>query len=317
MYKNRLFIWILCFLACLLINTTKDMDINELVVNNTEVNINIDTDTALKSKILEVNVRHITFNQNQQDPAVIISSHSDDNLIGFDKIENAIYSPIVLYIPVANSYNMVSDIYYTLGGNSYFVNFKGLCDAILNDKTLSELGIVKSDSKMADKKIVLNLPSSGTSYYDVVIDEIYCSLNDNKVPTAEEKIALKETVDALIEKSVVCNSVDEKIYNNDDCYNVFVAPEFYINSKIYSVNSTNPGAYTIVYFEKTIPISYDIFCKKGEIVNDIPLLDLVKTNFLSTSNFVSTTKYRTIYNEDVSGIFNRSYLCNQLDIAFP
>lgn len=289
MYKNRFHFWIAIFLIAVLIRSIVNLDISSIVVKSKEVTVNIAADSSVKSNFTKAKTGAIELVQTTNDPSIIIKPVSDETIDGYSKISNAIYSPIVMYIPTDE--DAPSSLFYQLGGDTRYVNFVDIAEAIINDTTAGELGISDNDD-IKDSTIILNLPSKSTAYYDAVIEQIYVSLNNNKKPTEEEKLELKGTVDTLIEKSVNCNDINSKLDSEMTGYNIFICPEYYMNVSNYGEGKGN-NYYRPIYFEKTITPGYDVFIKSEETFGELSLFDVFIEQVLANENFVYSTKYRT------------------------
>lgn len=282
MYKNRFYFWIAIFLVAMLIKSIINLDISTLVVKNKEITINIDADSSVKSTFTSAYTGSIELIQTTNNPSIVVKPVSNEELKGYDKISNAIYSPIILCIPTDET--SPSSLFYKLGGNASYVNFVGLADAIINDETIEDLNF---------SEITLYLPSKSTVYYDKVVEQMYVALNNNKIPTEEEKLQLKEKIDILLEKSKECNDINAKLEEGIKGYNIFIMPEYYMNQSSTYGERKGYGYYRPVYFEKTVICSYDAFVKTDEMYGDVTLKDVFSQQILKNENFISSSKYRT------------------------
>ena len=308
MYKNRFYFWILIFIFAIFINSAKNLNISSMIEKEEDIPINIDADSSIKSNLINAETGSITLSQTSTNPSIIIKDAGSEQIEGYTKIEGAIFSPIVMYIPTDAPYP--SSLYYHLGGDSFFANFKDIADGIVNDKTLEELGL-SENGDLKNSHIILNLPSKGTFYYDAVLEQIYIALNNNKPVDSNKKEELSPIVDKLIEKSVVCNDVSAKVAEQSEDYNIFIAPEYYLKSGNFGTVKGH-RKYQPVYFEKTIAIGYDAFIKSDESYKESPLLDIFSTQILENKNFIISSNYRTTkysnYNSNFTG-----YIANNLD----
>lgn len=312
MYKSRFYLWAIILIAVILINTASKIDIKSLVIENRDVTINVDTDIAVKSVLTSAHTGCLRLVQTTDNPAIIIENGSNETKDGYLKFNNAIYSPIILYIPT--DYNTPSELYYTLGENAKFVSFKKVAEAIINGSTLGELGI--HDGKYKNNTIVLNIPSSDTFYYDAVVEQIYVALNDNKIPTEQDRERLETTVNKLLSKSISCNDVSKKIEDNDGkTYNIFIAPEFYLGDSNYYSVTTGRGYYQTIYFEKNVALGYDVFVQTESMFGEDKLTDIVCANIIENEKFCNSSAYRTSFNHDFDNLFN-AYQANALDTYF-
>lgn len=320
MYRNRIYIWCTVLVIYLLINIIPNVNVSSLLIEKNKVTIDINADMYIKNALAET--RTISLEQTNNDADILLYKSKDEKTVdGYEKISNVIFSPIVLCVPVDMS--KPSDLFYTISDDVNVVNFKNIVNAILEDKTLSELGISSESSyinaeELKNKKIILNIPSEGTFYYDEVINEIYIALNNNEIPTEEEKEQLKPTVDKLLEKSVECNDINKKIEeerdNEDKNYNIFITPEFNINTNNFG-STTGSWKYSPVYFEKSTIISYDIFYKNDVTINDTSLKDIIYDNIINNKSFSSDSYYRTSADLDYSSAFVNNSVNNNINIV--
>lgn len=308
MYKNRFYFWIFIFIFAMFINSAMNLNIGSMIVESRDISINIDADSSIKSNMINAKTGSIILSQTSTNPSVIIKDAGSEQIDGYTKIEGAIFSPIVMYIPTDAP--SPSSLYYHLGGNPSFANFKDIADGILDNKTLDELGL-SEDDESKDSHIILNLPSKGTFYYDAVIEQIFIALNDNKPVDNNKREELSDVVDKLIEKSVVCNDVSAKIDDNPEDYNIFIAPEYYLKNGNFGI-SKGYGRYQPVYFEKTIAIGYDAFIKSDESYGESSLIDIFNTQILGNENFISSSNYRTTKYSDYNSHFS-GYIADNLD----
>lgn len=313
MYKSRFYLWLIILGVFFLFNFIKGFDMSGLIIKNTDIKVNVDTDIPVKTAIMSSKTKSLKLIQSTDNPSLIIKNNSNETIENYEKVSNAIYSPIVAYIPLDFDEN--SEYFYSLGGDAKFINFNSLAEAILEDKSIVDLGF-SDDKKHKDTKVILNIPSKGTFYYDKVVEQIYIALNNNKIPTEEEKLILDNTVNTLLKKAVICNDVTKKIKeesNDESVYNVFIAPEFYMTtSDCYGITS-GEGDYEPIYFEKTVILGYDMFIK-NEQIGDVSLKELIFDRIIEEKRFIDSSKYRTIALINYDNLFLGQNV-NSLDIV--
>lgn len=312
MYKSRFYLWMGVLLVVIFIKTIMSIDISSLIIESKDVSVNVDTNTFFKSDFLASKTGQIKFVQTTNNPLIYVKESSNEELEGYDKIENAIYSPILLYVPVDEELN--SDVYYTLGNSSKFVSFPTIANAILEDLPLSTFGVEDKDLK--DQTIILNIPSKDSFYYDAIVEQIYVALNNNRVPTEEEREALKPRVDTLLSKCVECNDMVTKIDElKDDSYNIFIAPEFLADNSSDIASSSGYNYFNCVHFEKTVCLSYDLFVKEDSLFGEEKLIDIVHESVFNNEDFIESIDHRTQYDHNYDYLFNGTQ-SNNLDIYF-
>lgn len=313
MYKSRVYIWIAILIIFGIGRWISSIDFSKIIKERPTMTINADTNITVKSVLLESKFDNFKTIQTSDDAAIIIKDFSNETLDGYDKIEKAIHSPMVLYIPYKDE--KPSNIFYSLGDNAKFVDFKEIANAIIEGKTLGDLNI--DTGRYKNKKIILNIPSENCFYYNEMIEQIYICLNDYKIPTEEQRNTLKPIVDKLLNKAIICNDMLEKIehYQTSDEYSIFIAPEFYLHEGSSHFGTSSNEYYESIYFEKSIALGYDIFAKSDFVLNEISLKEYIDKNILKDRDFSNDSCFRTLTNHD----YNYLFCCNNanyLDIVY-
>lgn len=305
MYKNRLGIWIGVVVIWLTITSFMNIEIKSMLIEKQKINVQCDADASFKSK-LKFDVDKMYINIVNNNPDVIIKTASNEQIDGFHKLDDYIYSPIVMF----SAYDFIpQSLFYQMGSNVRFVNMKTLAEAVIEEKTLGELGW--TDERYSDNKVLLCLPSPGTLYYDAAIEAIYIGLNDNKELTDENRKRIEPTVSKLIEKAEKVNDISKEIseltYGE---FKVFIGPEFILNGSSF-YTSTGRWYYFPVYFEKSKILKYDIFVKN----DNEELEQIVKDMIIENKDFPKQTIYRTSFSHDYKKIMPCGGVLDELEVA--
>jgi len=311
MYKNRFFIWIAVLLIWFTITSMMRIDINGMLEKTNIINVEFRTDSIAKSALSSNAINGININAVEKDGDIIIARGIDE-VKGYERIDDYIYSPIVCYFP--NDFNRPTNMFYKVGGNSIFVNMPTIVDVVINEKTLGEAGIT-DEEEYKDNKIVFNMPSKGSLYYDQALESLYISLNHNRVPTDEERKEIEPTISALLDKSVECNDISKKAFDvNKGDYNIFIGPEFCLRNSSGFSSINDKGYYTISYFEKSVILKYDIFINQNH--EDVEKLkETVENGIIQNKYFVDNTVYRTTYSHNYQELWPLdSFISNQIEI---
>lgn len=217
------------------------------------------------------------------DADVVIAKHSDAVIDGYTKHEKLLYSPLVMYAWNANTQNSGYSMYVD---NKMFsimsVDFNTFLTAFENDKSYRDIGI------NADGKIAIGIPDETNLCYNDIVELFYVTLNDNKIPTDGERMALKERVNAIIDKCSKFMNVKQQLEhvkkeNKDKSYDmVFIAPEMIANnsseSQAFSLKRKITYArdsWGLVYLSPCTSQSFDVFIK--DTYNDKILCALEKS----------------------------------------
>lgn len=163
MYRNRLILWISVLVVFLCFDILKNFAFES---EQEQINIQVETDTFTKKMISEyknkkTNISIVNNNadfiiknsyinneyalENKNNFLTLFEKTTNTNK-SYEKIENAIYSPIILLIESLG--NKPSNI-FSKTTNTPTVDFVQIIDAIINDKTISELGFTKESGKLS------------------------------------------------------------------------------------------------------------------------------------------------------------------------
>ena len=304
MYRTKLKIWIFGFIIITFINLISNIDASDLILKKSNIPVTIHTDVNLKTTFLNQNFNILSFYEDTSNPIIKITSTSNKTIDGYKKVSDAIYTPVVAIVPAHAK--VPSSVVYNMGSDVKYGNLQYILNAIIDNKTLEDLDISFEANYKKDSNIILNIPSKGTYYYDVIIEQIYICLNNNIVPNDEERERLKPLVDNLLAKSKECNDVDETIYNDDsNTFNIYLTLESLTrNGQHYTYQNYSSSGYGhILYFEKSSVLAYDVFVKE-EVPEEYSLIfENFENNVLKNKNFSSKSGYRTLFSLNYNEIF--------------
>lgn len=288
MFKGRLGVWILTLLIAIggpwLYKQIPIWLHTDNVVVASELT-NIDMLEAMSQE----KFGHFKVQTTTETPDVIFST---DNTVrsGYECIENAVTSPLVLYViqGVDNHKNgFIQD-----DNNQYYlrINLRTILEAIEDNATWQDIGINK---KVLEGKVTLHIPDANDWCYPKVVELFYLTLNGGVTPTEDQRAEMKDRVDAILSRCRKCPSIAQAIAdeatNPSDDHKAFLAPEYlFITSKGMGANSTTH--FVPVYLTKTVHIAANAYLKTG--YTDIDLSHELLKAMQSSKAFMSVTGWR-------------------------
>lgn len=190
---------------------------------------------------------------------VAFREHSDTVLEGYDKDENFLTSPIVLYVnkTVSNypdGFIKVDDVYN--------MNLKEVLEGIYNGKTWKEFG---ASSHVAEGDMTLYVYSGNTEVLNRIKDLFRYTLNNNIVINEGENAELDKKVNDIISKCVLVDDVSSHLGTNKKT-SIYIGPEYLYLREI--DNRKFNGYYFIpVYPIKTLSFNLDLYIKSDNLYN--------------------------------------------------
>jgi len=289
MLKSRIGIWIFVIILC--IGGTYLIDNVPKWLETTEINISSEVpDSNIAESTLDNRYGGYRVKTKSGDYDVIFSV-SNEEKEGYNIKENLIYTPMVMYV---ESY--VDDYE---GG---FINAEGdnnrkkidlytVLNAMEKGQNWGDIGV---HEKVVKDKITLYIPNEKSWFYPAVEDLFYMTINNGKMPTEEERIALKERVDKILDRCEMVADISQAVYDeyNDESKSgkVFIAPEsLYLTSNGMS-NAGNYNKFVPVYFTQTTFIYANAYLKNDYKDTNIAE-DFVKT-IQNKKNFMKDTGWR-------------------------
>lgn len=297
MFKGKLWLWVIIIIVCF----TAQWLIESIPVwthtDDVSVGINVETDNDLDSVLSNTTLNKFNISITDDGPDIVISDEQNE-IDGYTKYENYLYSPMVAYASAVRDYN---DGFIAVPNtdNCYKIDLYSVLIAVENGATWKSIGI---NEKVAKGTATLYIPNEQSPYYDEVVDLFYLTLNQGKVPTAEEREELTGKVNNILSKCQKVADINQMVYeeykNPTDEHKILIGPEFlYLRGKDESMGPgkdsrgyTNTKQYRPIYFLDTVTVSADIYIK-----NDTDKTEIL-TNFVnaikSKSDFMDTTGWR-------------------------
>lgn len=218
-------------------------------------------------------------NTTTETPDIIFSTDNTPR-DGYELVENAVISPLVLY--VVNDVDDYENGFIQDDSNGYYlrINLHHILTAIEDGSTWQDIGI---NRKVLEGKVTLNIPDENDWCYPAVVELFYITLNGNQAVTEEQRTALQPRVDKLLSKCVKCpqiaQSISDEAADHSDGYKAFLAPEYlYMTCEGMGVNQSYD--FVPVYLTKTTYISANAYLKTGYTDVDLShgLFEAMKTS---------------------------------------
>ena len=238
-----------------------------------------------------------------EEPDMIFTTETTPKT-GYELVENAVFSPMVLYVT-----RYIDD--YTNGfiqddSNSYMykTNLHTILIAMEDGSTWQDIGI---NRKVLEGKVTLCIPDENDWCYPIVTELFYITLNGGKIPDETTRTALQPRVEKLLSKCIQCPSIAQAIADEaadpSDGHKAFLAPEYlYMTCEGMGTNSYTD--FVPVALTKTLCISANAYLKTGYTDVDLShgLLDAMR----ATKEFMSETGWRVKDSTfDITGVWNR------------
>lgn len=305
MFKGRLGLWAILFVACLVVTLCIEWVPTWFNSYDTTIMIEVEDDVTLSEFLIGQKINGFNLLLNTDNPSMIFSSEKiqDKNYIEY---KDYLSSPIVLYVP-AHIHNNKNNGFtsFSSGGKVYQIDLLSILEAVENGAKFETLGFHKN---VASGVATLHIPSEQTPYYDEVIDLFYLTLNKGKVPTEEEKTQLKPRLDTILSKCVkvadLRQAIKDESHKSSENKKLFVGPEYLHQTSdgMYVYNGSN-NDYVPVYFTKTVYLKASIYIKNTEYGEESHAKWFLE-KMQKKSNFMSQTGWRvankTYYLSDVS-----------------
>lgn len=288
MFKGRLGVWIFALLLAIggpwLCKQLPIWLHTDNVVVTSELQ-NIDMLDAISQQ----KYGHFKVHTTTETPDVIFST-DNTNRDGYRLVENAIYSPLVLYV-VNNVDNYENGFIQDDEKSLYLrINLHTILTAMENNQTWQDIGIHK---KVLEGKVSLNIPDEHDWCYPYVKELFYLTINGGIVPTEEQRQELSPRIDALLTKCHKCPSIAQAISdeaeNPSDGYKAFIAPE-YLYTTCEGMGESNRLEFVPVYFTKTISMKANAYLRTG--YSDVNLSEGFMDAIRSNKEFMRRTGWR-------------------------
>ena len=259
MYRSRIGVWIVGLVVCIIISIFGDINFSKetyTIYSNT-TDIFLKNNFAQNTFLLNANA-----SLNKSNADIIIQTSSNEKIEGYDKYEDYLYSPIVMF---ANSACQDDKSGFIIKNHATYFDLKKLLIGLEKNQTFKDIGINK---KVAEGSIAISIPDESNESYNEVRKLFLLTLSDGD--EISEKI--ENRVDNILEK---CRKVSDpmgemiKITKNKSDHNlIFIGPEYYvkgdIHESVYVFNWNKKTAWYSIYPNKTCNIIYDVFVKKNK-----------------------------------------------------
>lgn len=281
MYKGRLEVWVFVLSICCLISFFIEKIPVWTHTDDISISIDVKSDTDMAEHIINKDINHFRYVSKTENSDLIIRSSSEEQIEGYRKLSNVLYSPIVMY--VNSDMQKYSDkdsgfIKLTENNSSYNTYRIDLYDVLVAMEKGKEWSSLNINKNIVKGTIRLTIPNKHCSYYEDIVDLFYFTLNNYKVPTEKERAKLKNRVDKIIGKCDTVSDIHQAIIDEcKDCKNqkVFIGPEYLCvrNGKAFLGNRSYNDSFAPIYFSKHTFVTADIYIKehtdktKNEIVN--------------------------------------------------
>ncbi len=256
-------------------------------------------DDALLDTIGNKNFLDYDWFVDKQTPDIYITDNVDiENKEGYKKYSNYLYSPLVMYVrsQVVDGSNHSGFIRLSPddGTSSPLqIDFYNILVGMEEDKTWEDIGVSK---KVVNGKINIVIPNERCTYYSKVVDLFYLTLNNNKVPTDEERVSLTSRVNDLLDKCEKTSSISQGMLDeytkSSKGYKVFIGPEYLLVRGGNEITRQNYDAYTCVYFMNTTFIETDLYVKSNYAEDEIAVAEDVFSKMTAGVGFFRMSGWR-------------------------
>ena len=235
----------------------------------------------------------------KQNPDIYITDDVDiEKKDGYTKYSNYLYSPLVMYVrsQVIDGSNYTGFIRLSPDDGSSSplqIDLYNILVGMEEDKTWKDIGV---STKVVEGKINVVIPNERCTYYSKVVDLFYLTLNNNKVPTEEERMSLTSRVNALLDKCEKTSSISQGIYDeykkHSKGYKVFIGPEYLFVRGGEEISRQNYDAYTCVYFMNTTFIEADLYVKSNYAEGEVDVASDVFNKMVAGTGFFRNSGWR-------------------------
>ena len=288
MLKGRLGLWITVIVLCLLIPFLIDNVPQWFKTSDVLFSCEVESNEFAES-IATQRIKH-TVLLHQNNNADIIFSQDASPKDGYTLHENALYSPMVMY--VSSAVHNWNNGFGGLRESKYYhnIDLRSVLLAMENGQSWDALGI---DEHVLTGKITLYIPAQHIYFYPEVVELFYITLNDYKTPTDDEREALTPRVQNLLS---LCTTVDSFFEHNKSTEDnalaqntAYIAPEYYYQTAP-AMGSSYSQEFTPVYFHKTTCVNMHIFTHDTQNTDAVSVF---MNSLREHRNFMDVTGWRT------------------------
>lgn len=304
MYKSKPQIWVIAIILSLIIGTISKIKLPNIEFGSTKYTMYTELEEEFKERFDGYSIKkakiNVTSNKNSD---IIIDKSSDKEISGYTKYPNQFSTEFIAYLQVGEFCGSTCELYEAIEDNinsfSDIIDLKKLFEAVENDKTYADLGIINTSGNHRDNNRDLDLnrpvkiyfPGKSLHYYQDAKLLVAYALNDYSYENIEDTNLL-ERVEKIIAKSGVYNSekeLERKVYfrENEDRRDIYIAPAYIKECPQQDTTPDNNYHYVAFYPLRSIDITYDMYLKEteDETYYDRLLVSLKKSYLFSHIGF--------------------------------
>lgn len=258
------------------------------------IHVDVQNDRNLNEYLTGNVIDTYTMEYNYNNADILIRDHSDKEIDGYVKIDNALMSTIVLMFNNNFLQSGQSGGFFQVTSNCYKTDLIAILNAIENDSSWESLGY---HPNVVDGNVVLTIPSQSNPYYDAVVETIYFALNNFKELSDSDRTTLKPRVDAIIAKCKTVPDIHTAVINSGkaDDKVVYLGPEYiFRNVGGYGYFGTDNSDYYLICFEDFITFTADIYVRQDENSVVQGRIDGFIQEIYSHTNFASMCGWRVV-----------------------
>ena len=289
MLKSRIGVWILVIILC--VGGTYLVDNVPKWLDTTDINVSSElSDSNIAENMLDNRYGKYRVKSKSGDYDIIFSTSKEEKT-GYELKENLLYTPMVMYVEAYVDDYEGGFIQQEGQNDRKKIDLYTVLTAMEKGKNWGDIGV---EEEVVKDKIVLYIPNEKSWFYPAVEDLFYLTMNNGKTPTEEERAALKERVDKILEKCEkvpdIAKAINDEYNENTKTGKVFIGPEsLYLTSNGMS-NSSNYNKFVPVYFTQTTFIRANVYIKTE--YKDVNIAnDFVKT-MQEKEDFMEDTGWR-------------------------
>ena len=235
---------------------------------------------------------------------------------GYIKLDNNLYSPLVMYMRNTAIQNPDGLIRITPSEDTRSplqVDLYAILEGIENGAEWKSLGI---SSKVIKGNVNIVIPNERSPYYDKVVELFYFTLNNYKALTEDDYTRLAPRVEKILSKCEKITDISQGIVNEYDKhsenYKMFIGPEYLYIRGGGEMNRENSDAYIPVYFMNTVCMEMDMYLKSDYADGEENMAEWFSQFILENTDFYSLSGWRV-----KNSFFTMSYVNYALPKTIP
>ena len=274
-------------------------------------------DTLFLEKVGNRSSDDLEFKVEKSNPDVFISDNPDlTTKDGYKKLENYLYSPIVMYMRNDAITNPEGLTRINPGDDTRSplqIDLYNILEGIETGAEWKSLGI---SSKIVKGTVNVVIPNERSSYYPEIEELFYFTLNNYNPLTEEDYTRLAPRVNKILSKCEKISDVSQGIVKEHDKhsenYKVFIGPEYLYHRGGSEMNRENSGAYIPVYFMNTVCMEMDMYLKSNYADGEENVAEWFNEYILENISFYSLSSWRV-----KDSFFSMSYINSALPETIP